>query len=273
MRNTAKPGPATRNGKQTASSLRPYPATTALTVGRNLEVVPDEALLASLLTLADPEVDGDILALRLLTGHGSLEEAIGAVSVGNLPGGTALDDHAAIRFRAVVELAARLVRPSLERHPVFVSHDSLVTYGRLRAACSKVQTLRLLFLDGRRHLIGDEIHQTGTIGDIVIYVREIMGRALQVEAHGLVIVHSDPGDAPPNPAGARAPCADIQQAGKVLGIELVEYLLVGRRSYRTLIREPADDRVGRRSSRAAESSGNQQDRVREPTRCSSPRVP
>lgn len=255
MRSTTKPCPGPRNGKRTVPGPRPYPATFGLTVGRDLEVVPDESLLASLLALEDPEVDGDVLALRLLAGHGSLEEAVAAASMGNLPGGTALDGQATIRLQAIVELAARLVRPSLERHPVFVSHDSLVTYGRLRAACSKVQALRLLFLDDRRHLIADELHQAGTIGDVAIYVREIMSRALQVEARGLVIVHSSPDNDPPNPAGPRMSCADIQQAGRFLGIELVEYLLIGRRSYRTLIREPADDRVGHRPSPVAAGSG------------------
>lgn len=259
MRSTAKPSPRARNGKRTVPSLRPYPATIGLPVGRGLETVPDESLLACLLTLADPEVDGDVLALRLLAGHGSLEEAVASVSVGNLPGGEALDEHAIIRFQAVVELAARLVRPSLERHPVFVAHDSLVAYGRLRAACSTVQALRLLFLDDRRHLIADEIHQTGTFGDVAIYVREIMGRALQMEARGLVIVHSGPDDDPPNPAGARMSCADIQQAGKFLGVELVEYLLVGRRSYCTLIQEPTDDRAGRRPSHVGGGSGHSPD--------------
>lgn len=250
MHSTAKLGPGARNGKRTASGPRPYPATVGLTVGRGLEAVPDESLLACLLTLADPEVDGDVLALRLLAGYGSLEEAVAAASVGNLPGGSSLDGHAIIRLQAVVELAARLVRPSLERHPVFVAHDSLVTYARLRAACSKVQTLRLLFLDDRRHLIADEIHQVGTIGDVAIYVREIMSRALQMEARGLVIVHSSPDNDPPNPAGPRMSCADIQQAGRFLGIELVEYLLIGRRSYRTLIQERADGRAGQRPSPA-----------------------
>ncbi|WP_174449372.1 JAB domain-containing protein [Azospirillum baldaniorum] len=262
MRSAAKPSPRARNGKRTVPGLRPYPATIGLTVDRSLEVIPDEALLGCLLTLADPEVDGDVLALRLLAAHGSLEEAVAAASVGNLPGGVASDGHAVVRFQAVVELAARLVRPSLERHPVFVAHDSLVAYSRLRAACSTVQALRLLFLDDRRHLIADEIHQTGTFGDVAIYVREIMGRALQMEARGLVIVHSGPDDDPPNPAGARTSCADIQQAGKFLGVELVEYLLVGRRSYCTLIQEPADARVGRRSSPVAGDSGPSPDRKR-----------
>lgn len=248
MRSTVKPSAGAKNGKPTAPGLRPYPATFGLTVDRGLEAIPDETLLACLLTLANPEVDGDVLALRLLAGHGSLEEAVAAASVGSLPSGLELDGHAIVRLQAIVELAARLVRPTLERHPVFVAHDSLVTYGRLRAACSAVQTLRLLFLDDRRYLIADEVHQTGTFGDVAIYVREIMGRALRMEARALVIVHSGPDDDPPNPAGARMSCADIQQAGKFLGVELVEYLLVGRRSYCTLIQESADGRVGHRPS-------------------------
>ncbi|WP_161957991.1 JAB domain-containing protein [Azospirillum palustre] len=207
--------------------------------------MPDEALLSSLLTMAAPDANGDVLALRLLSGHGSLETAIAAASAGKLPGGIPWDDHAAVRFRAVIELAARLVRPTLEQRPLLSSHEDLVTYARLRAACSAVQTLRLLFLDRQRQLIADELHRTGSVGDVALYVREIMSRALTMDARGLVIVHSCPSDEPPNPASVRVSCADIQKAGNLLGVELVEYLLIGRRSYVTLLGEPVVKRLAR----------------------------
>ncbi len=246
MPSTAKVAPRARAGRPaTTNSPRPFPVMRTPRVGGSLEGMPDEALLSSLLAMAAPDADGDLLALRLLAGHGSLETAIAAASAGKLPGGMPWDDHAALRFRAVIELAARLVRPTLEQRPLLSSHEDLVTYARLRAACSAVQTLRLLFLDRQRHLIADELHRTGSVGDVALYVREIMGRALTMDASGLVIVHSCPSEEPPNPASVRVSCADIQKAGSLLGVELVEYLLIGRRSYVTLLGEPVVKQVAR----------------------------
>lgn len=246
MPNTAKASPRARAGRPAAAnSPRPFPVMRDPRVGGSLEGMPDEALLSSLLAMAAPDADGDLLALRLLAGHGSLETAIAAASTRKLPGGIPWDDHAALRFRAVIELAARLVRPTLEQRPLLSSHEDLVIYARLRAACSAVQTLRLLFLDRQRHLIADELHRTGSVSDVAVYVREIMGRALTMDASGLVIVHSCPSDDPPNPASVRVSCADIQKAGSLLGVELVEYLLIGRRSYVTLLGEPVVKRLAR----------------------------
>lgn len=246
MPSTAKASPRAKAGRLAAAdSPRPFPLIRDPRVGGSLEGMPDEALLSSLLTMAAPDANGDVLALRLLSGHGSLETAIAAASAGKLPGGIPWDNHASLRFRAVLELAARLARPVLEQRPILSSHQDLVTYARLRAACSTVQTLRLLFLDRQRHLIADELHQTGSVGDVALYVREIMGRALTMDASGLVIVRSYPSDEPPSPASARASCSDIQKAGSLLGVELVEYLLIGRHSYVTLLGEPVVKRLAR----------------------------
>jgi len=246
MPSTAKASPRAKTGRQAAAdSPRPFPVMRDLGIGGSLEGMPDEALLSSLLAMAAPDADCDLLTLRLLAGHGSLETAIAAASAGKLPGGTPWDDHAALRFRAVIELAARLVRPTLEQRPLLSSQEDLVTYARLRAACSAVQTLRLLFLDRQRQLIADELHQTGSVGDVALYVREIMGRALTMDASGLVIVRSYPSDEPPSPASVRVSCADIRKAGSVLGVELVEYLLIGRRSYVALLGEPVVKRLAR----------------------------
>ncbi|CAO3358110.1 JAB domain-containing protein [Azospirillum melinis] len=246
MPSTAKASPRAKAGRLAAAdSPRPFPLIRDPRVGGSLEGMPDEALLSSLLTMAAPDANGDVLALRLLSGHGSLETAIAAASAGKLPGGIPWDNHASLRFRAVLELAARLARPVLEQRPLLSSHQDLVTYARLRAACSAVQTLRLLFLDRQRQLIADELHQTGSVGDVALYVREIMGRALTMDASGLVIVRSYPSDEPPSLASVRVSCSDIQKAGSLLGVELVEYLLIGRRSYVTLLGEPVVKRLAR----------------------------
>lgn len=234
MQPTAKSRPAVRNARS-VPGLRPYPDTVAVPGGTGMDAVSDEALLSAVLTMADPGVDADALAIRLLSGQRPLAEAVFAVA-SRTAGTRELDTLTTVRFHALTELAARLVRPSLARHPVFVEHDALVTYCRLRAACAPVQMVRLLFLDDRKHLIADEVHQTGTMNEVATYVREIMRRALELRACGLVVAHSTPANDPLKPWSAKSVCTDIQRAGSVLGIELHEYLLIGRQSYRCLVR-------------------------------------
>lgn len=233
-----------RSGGHTSSRPAPraYPDTVDVLGGRAMETVPDDVLLSAILTMAEPGVDGDALAARFLSRQRTLEEAAVALVQKTIKVDE-LDAQASVRLQALVELAARLVRPSLAKHPVFLEHAALVTYCRLRAACVPVQQVRTIFLDDRKHLIADEVHQTGTVNEVKIYIREIIHRALKVGACGLVVAQSAPADEPPKPWGAESVCTDLRRAGAVLGIELHEYLLIGRRSYRCLSQRNTDERV------------------------------
>lgn len=253
-----------RSGGHTSSRSAPraYPDMIGVLGGRAMEAVPDNVLLSAVLTMAEPGVDGDALAARLLSGQRTLEEAAVAVVQKTILVDE-LDAQASVRLQALVELAARLVRPSLAKHPVFLEHAALVTYCRLRAACVPVQQVRTIFLDARKHLIADEVHQTGTVNEVKTYVREIIRRALELGACGLVVAQSAPGDEPPKPWSAESVCADLQRAGAALGVELHDYLVIGRRSYRSLSRRDADERVRK-------TRGNGQG---EPHSMSQPEVP
>jgi DNA repair protein RadC len=224
---------------RSSSALRAFPDTVEVPGRRCMETVSDETLLAVVLAMANPAGDAETLALRLLAEGRSLADAAAAVAQGRSPIGD-LNADTTVQFNAVVELAARLVRPSMIRHPVFLERDAMVTYCRLRAMRSPVETVRLLFLDDGKRLIADEIHRTGAVDHIYIYARDILCRALELRARGLVVAHSAPRDEPPPASGPKRICIDLQRAGTVLGLDLHSYLLIGRQSYRCLVQEQTE---------------------------------
>src|SRR5262249_21206057 len=114
------------------------------------------------------------------------------------------------------------------------SQAAVLGYLRGTMAFGGVEQFRILFVDKRNHLIADEVHQTGTIDHTPVYPREIAKRALQLEASGIIMAHNHPsGDPTPSHADIQM-TKSIVEALKVLGINVLDHLIVGRDGHRSL---------------------------------------
>ena len=64
-------------------------------------------------------------------------------------------------------------------------------------AHEKTECLRVLFLDSKNRMIGDEQLQRGTVNHSPVYPREVMKRAMELAATALIMVHNYPNVAVP----------------------------------------------------------------------------
>jgi DNA repair protein RadC len=88
------------------------------------------------------------------------------------------------------------------------------------------ERLRVLFLDGRQRLIADEELQHGTLAQLAIYPRTIFGRALDLNAAGIILVHNHPsGNVSPSPEDLYA-TRMIEQLGAALDVRLLDHIIV-----------------------------------------------
>ena len=84
----------------------------------------------------------------------------------------------------------------------------------------------MLFLDSGQRLLRDEIMTRGTLTEAPIYPREIMRRALELGAAGLILAHNHPsGDATPSGAD-KAMTHRVASAGRELGVTLHDHFIV-----------------------------------------------
>jgi DNA repair protein RadC len=87
---------------------------------------------------------------------------------------------------------------------------------------------KVLFLDVKNQLIADETLAEGTIDQAPVYPREVIRRALELGAPGLVLAHNHPsGDPKPSPADV-AITREIQAAAKLMGIVVHDHVIVAR---------------------------------------------
>jgi DNA repair protein RadC len=77
-------------------------------------------------------------------------------------------------------------------------------------------------------LIADEEQARGTVDHVPVYPREVVKRALELDASALILVHNHPsGD--PTPSDADISMTHrIREACESLGLTLHDHLIVGR---------------------------------------------
>ena len=124
--------------------------------------------------------------------------------------------------------ALRATRQQVMKRPVLAGWEALLGYCQAAMAHEPTEQLRLLFLDTKNTLIADEVQQRGTVNHTPAYPREIVKRALELGAHGLILVHNHPtGDPSPSRDDIHV-TKEIARAAGALGLVLHDHLIVAR---------------------------------------------
>jgi DNA repair protein RadC len=90
------------------------------------------------------------------------------------------------------------------------------------------EQFRVLYLDIKNTLIADEAQAAGTIDHVPVYPREVVKRALDLNAAAIILVHNHPsGDPTPSEADI-AMTNQIAEAAKALRITLHDHLIIGK---------------------------------------------
>ena len=202
------------------------------------ENLPDYEILEMLLAASNPRGDTKPLAKALIDHFGGTlaavlsadPEALKSVRVD----GRRVGPAGAAMLKAVREAALRLSRAELTDGEVIGSWDKLIDYCKANIAHGRIEEFHLLFLDRKNVLIKHERQQRGTIDHTPVYPREVVKRALELNASALILVHNHPsGDPTPSKADI-AVTRDIINAAKPLGVTVHDHLIIGRGRHTSL---------------------------------------
>jgi DNA repair protein RadC len=188
---------------------------------------PDYELLELLLFRAIPRQDVKPLARLLLDTFGDLNRVITAppTRLGAVAG---VGEAVVQELKLCEAVAQRMARAKVMHRSVLSSWDALLDYCHTAMAHRETEQFRILFLDRKNVLIADEKQARGTVDHVPVYPREVVKRALELNASALILVHNHPsGDPTPSDADI-AMTAQIQDAAQVLGLTLHDHLIVGR---------------------------------------------
>ncbi len=189
--------------------------------------LPDYELLELLLFRAIPRMDVKPLARLLLDTFGDFNRVISA-SPQRLAMVKGVGEAVVIELKLVEAAAGRLMRAKVMNRPVLSSWNALLDYCQTVMAHRETEQFRILFLDRKNVLIADEEQAKGTVDHVPVYPREVVKRALELNASAIILVHNHPsGDPTPSEADISM-TIQVQEAAQVLGIIVHDHLIIGK---------------------------------------------
>jgi len=226
----APPGPADLQGRPAAlpSYLRDHrKRLRERFLQGGAQAMPDYELLELLLFRAIPRQDVKPLARRLLDTFGDLAAAVSAPPA-RLSRVEGVGEAVIMELKLAEAMATRLSRARVMNRPVISSWQALLDYCHTAMAHRETEHFRVLFLDRKNALIGDEEQGRGTVDHVPVYPREVLRRALELNASALILVHNHPSGDPTPSAADIAMTEQIQAAAQALSITLHDHLIIGK---------------------------------------------
>jgi DNA repair protein RadC len=133
----------------------------------------------------------------------------------------------AARIVASLELNRRLASVTDDREPVS-DPETLARSLLVRYAHHVQERLGAVYLDSRNRVLGEREIYIGTLNSATVSTRDVLRFALDDHAASLIVFHN-------HPSGDPAPSADdllftrkLVEAGKVLGVDVLDHLILVR---------------------------------------------
>jgi DNA repair protein RadC len=184
-------------------------------------------LLGQALALVYPVPVAELLSKQVLSAFGSLGASLAAgfeQVQATVPNGSGIF----LILRAIHRLLVGTLREKIQDGLHLRNSVDLHNYLKLTLSHEPSEQVRLLHVDSQNKLIRDEVHALGTTNQIAIYPREIVKRALEMNASALIIVHNHPSGDPTPSVEDIDMTRLLTRALNAINIHLHDHVVVGR---------------------------------------------
>jgi DNA repair protein RadC len=195
-------------------------------LARGPAALADAELLALLLRTGIKGVSVLQLAQQLLDQFGGWPGLLQA-DMADLAKVKGLGPAKRAEIAAVLEIARRSLHKELAQRPVFNAPESVKLYVRLQLGSLAHEVFAVLFLNAQHQLIVLEEMFRGTLTQTSVYPREVVRRALDLNASAVILAHNHPsGVAEPSPADELL-TEHLRNALALVDVRVLDHLVVG----------------------------------------------
>jgi len=187
----------------------------------------DYEMLELVLFRAIPRRDVKPLAKRLLALFGDFNGVISAPPA-RLREVAGIGEAVICELKVVEAAAHRLARARVLNRPALSSWQALMDYCKTTMAHRDTEQFRILFLDRKNVLVADEEQARGTVDHVPVYPREVVKRALELNASAIILVHNHPSGDPTPSAADIDMTRQIEQAARAVGVVVHDHVVVGK---------------------------------------------
>jgi DNA repair protein RadC len=186
----------------------------------------DAELLAIFLRIGVRGKSAVDLARELLERFGSLRQLLAAErdTFCEAPG---LGEAKFAQLQAVLEIGRRHLAEQFERGSPLLNPGHTAQYLRSRLRDYPYEVFAVLFLDNRHRVIAFEELFRGTIDGASVHPREVVRRALALNAAAVILSHNHPsGVAEPSEADQRI-TTRLREALSLVDVRVLDHLVIG----------------------------------------------
>ncbi len=187
----------------------------------------DHELLELVLFRAIPRRDVKEIARELIEHFGDISAVLSAPA-DELIKFKSITERVVSEFLTIQAAALRLGQVKTINRDLLANWDDLIIYCRTKMAENKIEEFHVIFLDKQNQIIADEIMGRGTVDHTPVYTREVLKRALALDATALIIAHNHPsGDPSPSKADIEM-TIKLRDQARGFNILLHDHLIVAR---------------------------------------------
>ena len=195
-----------------------------------LEKLTDDEIVELLLTLATPRRDCKQIARAALNRFGGLPGVLEA-SIDQLQQVPGIGPKNALGLKLVHEVARKFLRERLVGRDFLSSSREVYDYLLHSLRDLKKEVFKVIYLNGRNEVIQIETLFEGSLSSSAVYPREVIRKGLAHHAAAMVFAHNHPSGDPSPSSQDFAITRDLYLAGKIMGIQVLDHLIIGRNRY------------------------------------------
>jgi len=197
------------------------------------QALSDAELLAVLIRTGTPSESALVLSQRILKGNGAKSGLcfVADSSIEELSEIRGIGIAKSVQIKAAVELGRRISsyssrNPTAINTPVDVKNLLMEEMRFLEKEHFKV-----ILLNIKNHVISVEDISVGSLNSSIVHPREVFKPAIRRSSAAIILVHNHPsGDPTPSREDVDI-TRRLTEAGKILGIEVVDHVIIGNGIY------------------------------------------
>jgi len=185
----------------------------------------DYEVIELLLVYAIPRIDVKPIAKRLLNVFGTLAGVLDApiVELAQVPG---VGEKTAVFLTLIKQAELRYLASDLPGKNVFDQPDKVKAHLRFMVQGRGMECFGAVFTDQQHRHLATQIMFEGTVDRTAIYPRNLMKRALELDAKGLILFHNHPGGTPHASEEDTALTRRMVEACAPLDIKVLDHFLI-----------------------------------------------
>ena len=188
--------------------------------------LPDYEFLELILTRCIPRRDVKPLAKQLLKHFFSFAAVLHA-DPEELKQFKGIKESTITMFKIILEANKYLLLNDLKCQPVFSQWQNVIDYCRISIGYETVERFIVFYLDKNMKLVRQETSSSGTCDQVHLYPREVLKKALSLNAVTVILAHNHPSaDIKPSQDDIRL-TKELRRILYANGIHLADHLIIG----------------------------------------------